>query len=451
MILLDTALAQREAEGRPIRIGLVGAGFMGRGVALQLCTPLVGLRLVAIANRRVDAAQRVWSEAGQAPAVVARNQRELDSAVAAGRAVVTDDPSLLCFCDQIDALIEVTGQVEAGANTALAAIAGRKHLVMMNAQLDATLGPILKVRADQAGIILSNADGDEPGLLLNLIRHVRSIGYRPVMAGNLKGFLDRYRTADTQRGFADRTGLNPVMCAAYADGTKLNLEACVVANATGMTVARRGMFGLACGHVKDVANHIERHLTAAQLLEHPIVDYALGAEPGSGVFVVGFNDEPAKQQYMQYLKMGDGPNYVFYTPHVLPHLEAPLTAARAVLFGDAAVAPQGAPVCDVVAVAKRQLRAGEILDGMGGFAAYGLIETAVVVQRERLLPMGLSEGCRLVRDLLIDQSITYDDIELPEGRLCDRLRAEQSAHFATPAGKECRIPDTFSTASAVST
>ena len=211
---------------------------------------------------------------------------------------------------------------------------------MMNAQLDATLGPILKVRADQAGIILSNADGDEPGLLLNLIRHIRSIGYRPVMAGNLKGFLDRYRTAETQRGFAEKTGLNPVMCAAYADGTKLNLEACVVANATGMTVARRGMFGLACGHVKDVAKHIERHLTTAQLLEHPLVDYVLGAEPGSGVFVVGFNDEPAKQQYMQYLKMGDGPYYVFYTPHVLPHLEVPLTAARAVLFGDAAVAPQ---------------------------------------------------------------------------------------------------------------
>ena len=212
MILLDTALAQREAEGRPIRIGLVGAGFMGRGIALQLCTPLTGMRLVAIANRRVDAAQRVWSDAGHPQSVVARSQQELDSAVASGRAVVTDDPSLLCFCDGIDALIEVTGQVESSAHTALAAIDGRKHLVMMNAQLDATLGPILKVRADQAGVILSNADGDEPGLLLNLIRHVRSIGYRPVMAGNIKGFLDRYRTADTQRGFAEKAGLNPVMC-----------------------------------------------------------------------------------------------------------------------------------------------------------------------------------------------------------------------------------------------
>ena len=192
-----------------------------------------------------------------------------------------------------------------------------------------------------------------------------------------------------------------------------------------MKVARRGMLGLACGHVKDVVKQTERYFTPSQLLEHPIVDYALGAEPGSGAFVVGFNDEPSKQKYMQYLKMGEGPFYVFYTPYVLPHLEAPLTAARAVLFGDAAVAPRGAPVCDVVAVAKRRLRAGETLDGMGGFAAYGLIENAEAVRQERLLPIGLSGGCRLVRDLPVDQPITYDDIELPEGRLSDRLRTNR--------------------------
>ena len=299
------------------------------------------MRLAAIANRHVDGAARAWADAGHSDAVVANDQKLFDQAVARGRPVATSDPALLCHCENIDAIIEVTGHVESSAATVLEAIAGRKHIVLMNAELDATLGPILNARAEEAGVIYSNADGDEPGLLLNLIRHVRTIGYQPVMAGNLKGLLDRYRTAETQRGFAERTGQNAVMCAAYADGTKLNFEACVVANATGMAVARRGMFGPKCDHVSDVVKQIEQHLSPGQLLQRPIIDYVLGAAPGSGVFVVGYNDEPAKQHYMNYLKMGDGPLYVFYHPHVLPHLEVPLTVARAVLFGDAAVAPRG--------------------------------------------------------------------------------------------------------------
>ena len=199
MILLDTALAQREAEGRPIRIGLVGAGFMGRGIALQLCTPLVGHAPGGDCKSPCR-----WRSAGLGDAGHSRCRRRgqsklLDQAVARGRPVATSDPALLCHCENIDAIIEVTGHVESSAATVLAAIAGRKHIVLMNAELDATLGPILKVRADEAGVIYSNADGDEPGLLLNLIRHVRTIGYQPVMAGNIKGFLDRYRTAETQR------------------------------------------------------------------------------------------------------------------------------------------------------------------------------------------------------------------------------------------------------------
>jgi predicted homoserine dehydrogenase-like protein len=430
MIPIDKALAQRETEGRPIRIGLVGAGFMGRGIALQLATPLVGMRLAAIASRRLARALRAWSEVGKDHPQEVRTQTEMDRAVSAEQPAVTEDPALLCHCAGIDAIIEVTGDVEASAQTVLSSIAGRKHIVLMNAELDATLGPILKVRAAEAGVVFSNADGDEPGLLLNLIRHVRTIGYRPVMAGNIKGFLDRYRTADSQREFAESTGQSPTKCAAYADGTKLNFEMCVVANATGMSVGRRGMFGPQCGHVKDFVAAIGKHVAPTELLRQPLVDYVLGAEPGSGVFVVGYNHEPAKRHYMKYLKMGSGPLYVFYTPHVLPHLEVPLTAARAVLFGDAAVAPQGAPRCEVVAMAKRDLLAGEVLDGMGGYTCYGLIENIQLSRAERLLPMGLSVGCRLLRNVCKDQPLCYADIELPENRLSDQLRNQQNEYFA---------------------
>ncbi len=425
MVILDKALTQREAEGRPIRIGLVGAGFMGRGIALQLATPVAGMRLVAIANRTLDHAQQACHDAGLRNFATADSQRDVDFAIESGRPVVTCDPSLLCHAAEVDVIIEATGHVESSAHTALEAIAGRKHIVLMNAELDATIGPLLKALADEAGVIISNCDGDEPGITLNLLRHVQAIGYRPVMAGNVKSFLDRYRTADTQREFAKRTHQNAKMCAAYADGTKLCLEACLVANATGFKIGTRGMFGPKCEHVKDIINHF----APDKLLEQPLVDFALGAAPGAGVFVIGYNDEPAKQHYMNYLKMGEGPLYVFYSPHVLPHLEAPLTAARVAIFGDAAIAARGAPVCDVVTIAKRDLKAGEMLDGLGGFTCYGLIENAETARSENLLPIGLSANCRLLRDLAKDKAVAYADVDLPPDRLADRLRAQQDHYF----------------------
>jgi predicted homoserine dehydrogenase-like protein len=185
------------------------------------------------------------------------------------------------------------------------------------------------------------------------------------------------------------------------------------------------MYGPRCAEVKEALTLFP----IEELLNGGLVDYILGAEPGPGVFVLGYNEHPIKQQYLTYLKMGDGPLYVFYTPYHLCHLEVPLTAARAVLFQDAAVAPLGAPVCEVLTVAKRDLKTGEVLDGIGGFTCYGTIENADVCQVENLLPMGLSQGCRLKRDLAKDQAITYADVEIPDGRLSDKLRAEQQAYF----------------------
>jgi len=149
--------------------------------------------------------------------------------------------------------------------------------------------------------------------------------------------------------------------------------------------------------------------------------------------VLGYSDHPTKQQYMSYFKMGDGPLYAFYTPYHLPHLQVVSTVARAVLFHDATVAPMGEPVCDVVTVAKRDLRAGEVLDGIGGFATYGVIDNASAVQRDNLLPVGLSQDCRVVRDISRDQPIGFDDVEVPPNRLCDRLRAEQDTLSAASA------------------
>jgi predicted homoserine dehydrogenase-like protein len=425
MIIVDTALKKREAEGNPVRVGLVGAGYIGRGTTLQVEHHVPGMRIAAIANRTAANAKRAYKEAGCADVVSAASQGELNAAVAAGRPVVTEDPALVCKADQIDVIIEATGHVEFSSHVALTGIEHGKHMVLMNAELDATVGPILKVHADKAGVVVTNADGDQPGVMLNLYRFVASIGYKPVLVGNIKGLQDYYRTPETQKGFAAQHGLSPEMATSFADGTKISMENAIVANATGFKVGQRGMYGPRCKHV----NEATELFPADQMLDTGLVDYILGAEPGPGVFVLGHNDNAVRQGYMKYFKMGEGPFYCFYVPYHLPHLEVPLTAARAALFQDAAVAPLGEPVCDVITVAKRDLKAGEVLDGIGGFTCYGMIENYDLSAAQNMLPMGLSEGCRLNSDIAKDKVITYADVTPPSGRLCDRLRDEQTAHF----------------------
>lgn len=432
MIILDHALEARQRSGQPIRVALVGAGYAGRGIAHQLLTPIVGMRLVAICNRTPEKAERIFAEKQCGPVRHARTATQLDDAIAAQRPAVTDDYHLLCDAAQVDIVVDTTGQVEFGAQLALAALAGGKDLVLVNAELDATVGPLLKRRADAAGTILTNTDGDEPGVAHNLFRFVKTLGYRPVMAGNIKGFIDVRRNPQTQAAFAAKVNQDARMIASFADGTKLSLECTLLANATGLAVGQSGMFGHRCEHVQDIL----RHFSPDELLARPIVDYALGAQPGTGAFVVGYNDEPLKKEYMSYFKMGDGPLYVFYTPFHLPHLEVAITIGRAVLFRDAAVAPRSGPMADVVAVAKRPLTAGETLDGIGGFTCYGRIENYADSRALDALPIGLSQGCRLVRDLPIDAVVSYDDVELPEGQTSVALRRELEATFiphAAPA------------------
>jgi predicted homoserine dehydrogenase-like protein len=433
LIIVDRALAEREAEGNPIRVGLVGAGFMGRGIALQILQSVPGMQLVAIANRRMEKARDAYAQAGAEDVQTVESQAELEDAISAGRYAITDEALLLCRSQQIDAVIEVTGSVEFGSGVALEAIEHGKHVILMNAELDGTVGPILKRHADRAGVVLTNADGDQPGVQLNLYRFVKSIGVRPVLCGNIKGLHDPYRNPTTQEGFARQWGQNPRMVTSFADGTKISFEQAIVANATGMRVAKRGMHGptVETGTHVDVAKEL---FPLDELTDGTgIVDYVVGAAPGPGVFVLGTHEDPVQQHYLNLYKLGEGPLYCFYTPWHLCHFEVPLTVARAVLFGDAAIAPLGPPLVEVIAAAKSDLEAGTMLDGMGGYTTYGLAENAEVASSEQLLPIGLTEGIRLRRAVPKDQVLTYADVELPEGRLCDRLRAEQAAEFGLEA------------------
>lgn len=427
MIIVDRALERRAQAGHPIRVGMVGAGFMGRGIALQIETRTPGIDLVAISNRRLERAAAAFEQAGAAGVRAVENVTQLEEAIKAGHRSVMDDPMILCAAEGIDAVIEVTGTVEFGAGVVLTAIEHGKHVILMNAELDATVGWILKSHADRADVVYTNADGDQPGVLMNLHRFVRGIGVHPVVCGIIKGLHDPYRDPTTQEEFARRWNQNPRMVTSFADGSKISFEQAIVANATGMRVAQRGMHGFVVPEgtrIDDAAN-----LFSADDLEegNGIVDYVVGAEPSPGVFVLGKHEDPLQQRYLELYKLGEGPLYCFYTPYHLCHFEVPTTVARAVLFGDAAIAPTGGQHVDVIAAAKVDLRAGEVLDGPGGYTVYGLAENADVAADQGLIPMGLVEGCRLLRDVARDEVIRTSDVERPAGRLVDRLRAEQDA------------------------
>jgi predicted homoserine dehydrogenase-like protein len=425
VIIVDKALERRQQDDNPIRIGMVGAGYMGRGMAAVIERNMVGMRVVAIANRTVETAERAFADAGIDTSEQVGDQAALDRLLDRDGRAVTSDPLLLCRAPGVEAIIECTGEVEFGARVATEAIANRKHVLLVNAELDATVGPILKVLADREGVVITNADGDEPSVAMNMFRFVRSIGYRPVLAGNVKGFLDHHRNPDTQQGFADAHGQRPFMVTSFADGTKLSLEAATLANATGFKVRQPGMEGRRLDHVRDLLDLYDPE----ELLDQGLVEYVLGAEPGSGAFVIGYNDDPTLMPYMSYFKMGDGPLYMFYRPFHLTNVEAPLSVARAVLFGDAAIAPADGPVCEVATIGKRDMEAGEELDGIGGYNCYGLIDNLENARRDDVLPIGLAAGARLTRAVAEDQPIRNADVILPEGRLIDDLRAQQAAHF----------------------
>jgi predicted homoserine dehydrogenase-like protein len=431
---VDTALRKLESERRPIRVGMVGAGATGRAIALQLGTPVSGMRLVAIANRTLANAERALREAGFPTWVQVDDAKKAGDAIDKGITVVTADPLVLTTCSSIDVLVEVTGTIDAAAGVVLDAIRHSKHVVLVNAELDSLVGPIIKVKADEAGVVLTHTDGDEPGVAMTLLRYLRTLGLKVVAAGNIKGMVDYYRTPATQKAFAEKHDQDVRKVTSFADSTKLSMETTVLSNATGFHVGRRGMYGPPCKDVREVANL----LPAKEMLETGLVDFALGAAPFTGAFAVVHEESPLKKIQLAYYKLGDGPFYTFYTPFHLPHLQIASTIGRAFIQNDPTVAPIGGPVCEVVAVAKRDLKAGERLDGIGGFCVYGLIDNTSSARGMNALPIGLSEGCIMRRTVAKDSVVSFDDVEGISPGLAWDLWQEQRSRWPVSSGVEQR-------------
>ncbi len=422
------ALETLEEQGDEIRVALVGAGAMGVGIAWQIGhTP--GMRLVAVTDIDPRAARRA-AEAYGGPAAEVEPGGDPP---AEGELWLTREPFYLDAGPELDCdvLVEATNTVGFAADVCLAAIDRGLHLVLMNAEVDLALGPLLHQRAAERGVVVTSDAGDQHGVLARMIDEIKLWGFRIVMAGNIKGYLDRYATAEGLIEEAAKRKLNPIQCCAYTDGTKLGIEMAILSNAFGLPPYVAGMEGPRAEDVRQVFEHFDfdRYDDLPGGAEG-VVDYILGAEPGGGVYVVGHCDDPLQQQYLWYYKLGDGPYYLFYRPYHLCHLETTRAIAKAVLQGQPILRPAHGRVADVYAHAKRPLEAGETMPhGIGGDQVYGLIERCETADAAGRLPIALLDAGteqlpRMCRSLARGQALTFDDVDLPESRLLALFREQ---------------------------
>src|SRR3954464_32532 len=422
MTHLFRELRRREARGEPVRTAVIGAGFMGKGLVYQL-SKMPGMHPALVVNRTPDKAIAAYVESGykREHILVSDDVDKLAAAVAEKRPAVSTTPEIAGRVPTLDVVIEATGAVELGAREALSCFRGKKHFVSLNAETRGTLGPLLRKKADEAGVVYTNADGDQPGVIMRMIEYCRGCGFEVLAAVNCKGFMNVDATPDSIREWAVKQNTSPRMTCAFTDGTKMNIEQNVVCNATGLLPAKRGMIGVKT----DQKNAVRDFEATGALGRGPgIVDYTLGGDFGGGIFILARGQDPNFcAPYLKYLKMGEGPNYMFFRPYHLCHVETPLSAAEAVVYGEATIAPMGRPVAQTITVAKRDLKAGETLDGIGGFNQYGEIEMAE--KARGLLPIGLAENVGLRRDVRKGEAIAEDAVDLNESSLLVKLWREQ--------------------------
>ncbi len=298
--------------------------------------------------------------------------------------------------------------VRAAAGYAARALEFQKHLVLMNAEIDLIFGPYLLDLATKKGVVYTSCDGDQHIVIKRLIDDIRLWGFELVMAGNIKGFLDRYANPETIASEADKRHLDYRMCASYTDGTKLNIEMALIANAANLSTLTPGMKGPRANSVDEVFHYFDFH--ALWKNGQPWVDYLLGAEPNGGVFVVGYCDNEYQKTMLRYYKMGNGPFYLFYRPYHLCHVEAITSIAKAFLDKRSFLQPTFGFRTNVYSYANRTLHKGEELDGIGGYTSYGLIENQARNDSNPGLPICLADKVRLKRDVAKDEKILLNDV-----------------------------------------
>jgi predicted homoserine dehydrogenase-like protein len=402
-------LSRLRALPQKIRVGVIGVGNIGRGLVYQAgLTP--GMECVAIADIRLERAT-AWAARLGREYVVVESLADMYVAIRAGRLAICSDGNQLAQCELLDVLVDSTSSISGGAQFALTAIQHHKHVVMMNSEADLIFGPHLLAQARRAGVVYTSADGDQHTVIKRLINEIELWGFQTVLAGNMKGFLDRYSNPTVIIPEADKRFLDYKMCASYTDGTKLCIEMALTANCIGGHTLVPGMLGPRIQDIYDVFQYFD--FQSLWDGKTPLVDYVLGAYPPGGVFVIGFNDHPHQMETLGcYLpcRLGPGPFYIFHRPYHLGHIEAMACVAEAFLDGWAVLQPTHGFMTNVYAYAKKDLQHRDALDGIGGYAAYGLIENCADNLLRPGLPICLAEEVTLRRAIRKDEKIFLEDV-----------------------------------------
>lgn len=425
---LAEALELRERQGRPVRVGVIGAGQMGTDLLVQIAL-MPGIEVVAHCDSRPERIAAGCEVAGARcrRAETVATAAELSQAIGRGRIGAVSSADLVCRAPEVDVVIDATGSPNAGATVALTAIGAGKHIVMMNVEADVTVGAYLAAEARRAGVVYTIGAGDEPTSTMELIRFVKSLGYPVVAAG--KGKNNAFNvdaTPDDYRDEALRRNMNPRMLVEFVDGTKTMVEMVAIANATGLVPDVPGMHG-------PVAPRAELHRyfcpkeEGGVLSRKGCVDFSLAKDVAPGVFCVAEMRHPRLRERMNDLHLGEGPYYAFYRPYHLTSLEVPLSAAAAVIHGESHMHALPVPVAEVGCLAKRDLKPGDVLGRIGEYLYRGFAMTRESARERQALPIGLAQGAIVVAAIRKGELITYPSVELPAGSDIVRVRRLQDA------------------------
>ncbi|MBO1306432.1 NAD(P)-dependent oxidoreductase [Enterococcus sp. 669A] len=408
-------LLERERNNDPIKVGVIGAGQMGFGMVAQIST-IPGMAVTGVSDIHIDAAKRA------ADAYNASAEKKVDI-------LTSSDFKEIIHSDKVEVIVDATGVPEVGAQISLETLLAQKHLVLLNVEVDITIGPLMKKMYDSANLVYTGSDGDEPAATTELFEFAKSMGMEVLVAGKGKNNkLQVSANPDTAQAEADAKHMSSHMLAAFQDGTKTMAEMNLLSNAIGFVPDKVGMHGIS-GDVDSVVKDLDTKENGGVLSKYGVVEYVDGLAPGVFVIVKGQN-EGVQHELSYLMKKGDRDHHILYRPYHLASLETPITIAKAVLNHDHAIVPMGAPISETVAVAKKDIKKGEKIDGIGGYCVRGVLETHEDMAKNGNVPIGLVGGSSVAkRDIKDGTFLTYDDIEIDESTTVYRLRKLQDSTF----------------------
>jgi len=428
MYAINEKLTERARAGNPIRVGLIGVGQMGSEIIAQV-GEMEGMEITAAVDLTAEQVkQGLASSRKRRPQAVTDDTEKARQAVDAGKTVVSTDYRVVTSLPQIEVVIDATGSPEMGAVISMECINHKKNIVMMNVECDVTIGPIIRQMADNAGVVYSLAAGDEPAAIIEIYRFARAMGFEVVAAGKGKNNpLDVYATPAQWEAKARERKMNARMLVEFVDGSKTMVEMAAVSNATGLVPDRRGMHGPKA-MVDELAEVFCPASQGGILSRSGCVDFSIG-NVAPGIFVIVTTDNQRIKDGLAQRDMGPGPNYLLYRPYHLCSVEVPLTAAQTVLYRESSGHPKAGLVSECIAVAKRAIKAGEVLDGIGETCYHGSVDLASTAREENLLPLGLAKGMAASRDIPKDTAISWDMVDVVNESVLLQLRRIQDRLF----------------------